>query len=60
MITDARLARFMTQEVACTGCGETHDGIFDIAYAGLSPWPGIRAAKKSSALPDALQMGATS
>ena len=57
MISDACLARFMTQGVACTSCCDTHNGIFDIAYPAPSPWQGIREAEKNSALPDALQNG---
>lgn len=55
MITDARLARFTTQGVACTSCGETHNGIFDIAYLAPAPWPGLGATEENSALPDALK-----
>lgn len=57
MIADPRLARFMSQGVACTSCGETHNGIFDIAYTAPSPWPGLRTTEENGALPDALQDG---
>ena len=57
MIADARLARFLAQGVECTGCGKTHNGLFDLAYPAPAPWPGREQAEENSALPDAFRSG---